>query len=217
MSATPPLSASARPGPRPVPARLICEDCDTVYRQRVLHRGEVAYCARCGAVLARHHRFGIDGMAALVLTALIAFVQGNIWPVVTIALNGHRSSTTLWGTIIAMWQDHAQVVAVITAITLFFFPLINLLALGWLLLFAHYGRRAPGFRVLMVTMYQFGPWTMSEVFVLGALVAMVKAKSYFEVMADPGIYAYAVLTVLITVFAGIDLRELWNTVREPAP
>jgi uncharacterized paraquat-inducible protein A len=64
--------------------------------------------------------------------------------------------------------------------------------------------------LLMVAMHHLGPWTMSEVFVLGALVAMVKAKSYFDVMPDPGIYAYAVLTVLITVFAGIDLRRLWD-------
>jgi paraquat-inducible protein A len=69
----------------------------------------------------------------------------------------------------------------------------------------------------MVAMHHLGPWTMSEVFVLGALVAMVKAKSYFDVMPDPGIYAYAVLTVLITIFAGIDLRRLWDHVPDHSP
>ncbi len=53
---------------------------------------------------------------------------------------------------------------------------------------------------------------MSEVFVLGALVAMVKAKAYFDVTPDPGIYAYGVLTILITIFAGVDLRRLWDRV-----
>jgi paraquat-inducible protein A len=58
---------------------------------------------------------------------------------------------------------------------------------------------------------------MSEVFVLGALVAIVKAHLYFDVVADPGIYAYAVLTLLITIFAGVDLRELWElTPEDPA-
>ncbi len=69
----------------------------------------------------------------------------------------------------------------------------------------------------MITMHYLGPWTMSEVFVLGALVAMVKAKSYFEVMPDPGIYAYAALMVLITVFASIDLRRLWDVVPDRSP
>jgi paraquat-inducible protein A len=30
------------------------------------------------------------------------------------------------------------------------------------------------------------------------------------VVADPGIYAYAALTVLITIFASVDLRVLWD-------
>ncbi|MEO8997704.1 MAG: paraquat-inducible protein A, partial [Rhodanobacter sp.] len=79
------------------------------------------------------------------------------------------------------------------------------------------GRRAPGFVPLMVTLHYLGPWTMSEVFVLGALVAIVKAHNYFDVVADPGIYAYAALTLLITIFAGADLRQLWElTPDDPA-
>jgi paraquat-inducible protein A len=68
----------------------------------------------------------------------------------------------------------------------------------------------------MVMLHYHGPWTKSEVFVLGALVAIVKAHTYFDVMPDPGIYAYAVLTLLITIFAGVDLRQLWDKVPEPA-
>jgi paraquat-inducible protein A len=64
---------------------------------------------------------------------------------------------------------------------------------------------------MMVGLHYLNPWTMSEVFVLGALVAIVKAHTYFDVTPEPGIYAYAALTVLITVFAGIDLRRLWLT------
>jgi paraquat-inducible protein A len=177
-----------------------------------LGRGEVARCARCGAVLARHQRIGLDALAALVLAALILFIQGNIWPVVTLSLNGQQNSTTLWGMIVIMWQDNSQLVSVITAVTLFFFPLFSMLSLGWLLFFGRRGRLAPGFRPLMVLLHHLGPWTMSEVFVLGALVAMVKAKAYFDVLPDAGIFAYGALTLFITLFAGIDLRRLWDLV-----
>jgi len=196
--------------------RLICGHCDSVYRRRELGRGEVSLCAVCGAVLERHQRLGNDALAAVVLTALIAFVQGNIWPIVTISLNGQPSSARLWDMVIIMWQDQAQIVAVITAFTLFFFPLVNLLSLGWLLVFARRGIRAPGFRALMVTLHYLRPWTMSEVFVLGAIVAMVKAQSYFEVMPDKGIYAYGLLMVLVTAVAGTDLRRLWDGVPGPS-
>jgi paraquat-inducible protein A len=198
----------------PSAKRLICEHCDSVYRRRELRRGEVSLCPVCGAVLERHQRLGNDALPAVVLTALIAFAQGNIWPIVTITLNGQASSARLWDMIIIMWQDQAQIVAVITAFTLFFFPLMNLLSLGWLLVFARRGTRAPGFRPLMVALHHLRPWTMSEVFVLGAIVAMVKAQSYFEVTPDKGIYAYGVLMLLVTTVAGLDLRRLWDRIPE---
>jgi paraquat-inducible protein A len=196
---------------------LICEHCDTVYRRRALQRGEELHCARCRAVLERHTGLGVNALLALVLTAMIMFVQANLWPIVMLGLNGQHSSATLWGTIIAMWQENAQVVAVLAAVTLFFFPLIKMLSIGWLLWFARQGRRAPGFVPLMVTLHYVGPWTMSEVFVLGALVAIVKARVYFDVTAEPGIYAYAVLTLLITIFAGVDLRRLWSQTAAVSP
>ncbi|MDO1528087.1 paraquat-inducible protein A [Fulvimonas sp. R45] len=198
-----------------VPAPLlICEHCDTVYRRRPLARGETARCARCGALLERHHGLGPGTMLALVLTALVVFVEANAWPIVTLGLNGEQVSTTLWGMITFMWKQDAQVVSVLAAGTLFFFPLAKILLLGWVLLFARAGRRAPGFRPVMVALHYLHPWTMSEVFVLGVLVSIVKAHLYFDVVPDPGVFAYAVLVVLITVFAGIDLRRLWELVPE---
>ena len=194
---------------------LICEDCDTVYRRRPLERGEVARCARCGAELDRHRGLTVNALLALILTAMIVFVQANVWPVFTLGLNGQFNATTLWGMIIIMWQQNAQVVSVLAAATLFFFPMAKMLVMGWLLWFARAGRRAPGFAPLMVALHRIGPWTMSEVFVLGSLVAIVKAHQFFEVIADPGIYAYGALTLLITIFSGVDMRQLWEQTPEP--
>lgn len=205
------------PGIKPAiapPTLWICEHCDTVYQRRKLARGEVARCARCDAILARHHGLGVSGMLALVITAMIAFVQANVWPIVTLGLNGQMISTTLWGCIVMMWQDNAQVVAVIASLTLFFFPIIKMVLLFWVLLFARRRRRAPGFRLVMVLLYKIGPWTMSEVFVLGSLVAIVKAHMYFDVLPDPGIFAYGVLMLIITAFASIDVRRLWDLTEE---
>lgn len=193
---------------------LICEHCDTVYCRRPLSRGDVARCARCHAVLERHQRIGLNAMLALVLTVMVVFVQANVWPIITLELNGEQIHTTLWGIILMMWQDHSQVVAVLAAGTLFFFPLCKMLLLGWLLVYGRVGRRAPGFRRLMVVLHYIAPWTMSEVFVLGVLVSIVKAHLYFDVTADAGAYAYAALAVLITIFSGINLRQFWDKIPE---
>ncbi|WP_049623249.1 paraquat-inducible protein A [Frateuria defendens] len=195
---------------------LICEHCDTVHRRRPLARGEVARCLRCGAVLERHQRFGVDGLLALVLAAMIVFVLANAWPIVTLGLNGQQVAARLWGVILTMWHDHSQVVAVLAAATLFFFPICKLLLLGWVLLCIRLGRIGEGFRRAMVLLHYVAPWTMSEVFVLGALVSIVKAHLYFDVTAEPGIYAYAALMVFITLFSGVDLHQLWDRAAERA-
>lgn len=199
----------------PPDSLTICEHCDTVYRSPPLAPGEMAQCARCRAALHRYQGLGVGALFALVLTALIAFIQANVSPIVTLGLNGQYSSATLWGVIITMWQQQGQIISVLVAATLFFFPLAEMLLLGWLLWFARRGRRAPGFAPMMVALHHVGPWTMSEVFVLGVLVAIVKARVYFDVTPDPGIYAYGVLTLLITVFAGVDLRRLWDLTEDP--
>lgn len=211
MSTTPP--ASMEHAQKALSADLlICEHCDTVYRRRPLARGDVARCARCNAVLERHQRIGLNAMFALVVTVMVVFVQANVWPIITLGLNGEQIHATLWGIIAMMWREHSQVVSVLAACTLFFFPLCKMLTVGWLLLYGRKGRRAPGFVPLMVLLHYIGPWTMSEVFVLGILVSIVKAQLYFDVTPDAGAFAYAALALLITIFSGIDLRQLWDRI-----
>jgi paraquat-inducible protein A len=212
-----PSSSHGQVQPALTSPMLICEHCDTVYRRHPLSRGDVARCARCGAVLERHQRIGLNGMLALVATVMVVFVQANLWPIITLGLNGEQIHARLWGIIIMMWNEHSQVVAVLAAGTLFFFPLCKMLALGWLLVYARLGRRAPGFRQVMTFLHYLQPWTMSEVFVLGILVSIVKAQLYFDVTPDAGAFAYAALALLITVFSGIDLRQLWDKIPEHAP
>ncbi len=210
-----PSTAATLAGCAPTPL-MICGHCDTVYRKPELARGQVLECVRCGKVLERHHRMGPTDLLALTFTAMIAFILANVFPIVSLELGGQESSTTLWGAILAVWEHGAQIVAVIAALTLFFFPLMKMSLLGWVFWYARRGERGPGFRSAMIALHYIHPWTMSEVFVLGALVAIVKARAYFGVVPDVGIFAYAVLTLLITLFAGVDLRQLWDRTRDRA-
>ncbi|HEY4292348.1 paraquat-inducible protein A [Luteibacter sp.] len=193
---------------------IVCEHCDSVYRRRRLARGDVADCLVCGAVLERHQWLGVESQFALIAAAFIVFVIANVSPIVTLGFSGMTAATTLWGAVIAMWNDGAQLVAFLSAMTLFFFPLSQILIFGWVLWFARSGRRAPGFAQAMSALVKVKPWSMIEVFMLGTLVAVVKAHTYFDVVPGPGIWAFGFLTLLITVFSSLDPRELWNLTRE---
>jgi paraquat-inducible protein A len=194
------------------PPLIVCEHCDALYRRRPLARGETARCRRCAAVLYRHQRLGVDAMLALSLAALLVMLIANVSPIVYVQVSGTTSASTLWGAIIASWNEHIGVVAVLAALTLFFFPLLQLLLLTWVFGFLRAGRRPPGFAAAMRALRRLHPWGMIEVLMLGLLVAVVKLSTVFEVAPGVGLWAFAALTVLVTLVAAFDTRELWDRV-----
>jgi paraquat-inducible protein A len=163
-------------------------------------------------VLYRHQRLGADAMLALSLAALLVMLIANVSPIVYVDVSGSSGATTLWGAILASWDEHIGVVAVLAALTLFFFPLLQLLLLVWVFAFLRAGRRPPGFVAAMLALRRLHPWGMIEVLMLGLLVAVVKLSTVFEVAPGVGLWAFAALTVLVTLVASFDTRELWDRV-----
>lgn len=192
-----------------VPSIVVCEHCDAVHRQQGLAHGQMARCVRCGAQLYKSPWLSVDSMFALSLAAAMTFFIANAWPIVTLELNGVRISATLWQAIVAIWNDGAGVVAVLVALMLFFFPLLQVLLFGWVLGFVRARRQPPGFVAIMRVLTAIRPWSMVEVFMIGTLVAVVKVGDIFDVILQPGIWAFAALTALLALVASFDLRRMW--------
>ena len=53
-------------------------------------------------------------------------------------------------------------------------------------------------------------WSMVEVFMLGALIAIVRTSGIAYVALEPGLFAYAALTVLLTSIQAAGMRRLWQ-------
>ena len=196
---------------------MVCDHCDAVYRQPTFRRGSFARCVLCGTVLERMQRLDVGSMFALTLTGLITFILANVYPIVIIQVRGAHGASTLWGTIIASWQEGIGSVAVLTALTLFFFPLIELLAAAYVLGPLARGRRPHGFGDAMRILRFARDWSMPEVFMLGVFVAMVKLGDIAKIAPGIGLWAFVALTCLITLVTSIDHARLWEIAEERAP
>ena len=194
------------------PDLVVCEHCDSVYRRQDLAHDEVARCGRCEAILYRASRLDIDHLFALTLAAAIVFAIANVSPVIRIAVGGMHNEANLLEAISALSHGSALIVGLVAAATLFVVPLLQIVLLGWVLLFARAGRRAPGFGLAMRVLHWIRPWSMTEVFLLGVLVAIVKLSGMLNVIAGPGTYATVALTVLINLVAKRDVRALWERI-----
>lgn len=190
---------------------IVCEHCDAVYERADLVRKQSALCIRCGAELYRAPSMHLQTMLALVFTSLIVFVIANAYPLMALQMNGVENHSTLWGSIEAAWKTGVGPIAVLGALTVFLFPLAQILLLGYLLTMLIVLQRDPaGFVDVMHVLRLMRPWSMVEVYLIGALVAVVKMAGLAAVRADPGLYALGVLTFLLAVINGFDLRLLWD-------
>ncbi|KAA9001348.1 paraquat-inducible membrane protein A [Affinibrenneria salicis] len=188
----------------------VCPQCDGVYRRRPYTANRTALCKRCQAVLWRSDGAGIARILPLSLAAAITFFIACVCPVMSVSFHGIHNEVTLWQ---AAWPpslgQRFPLLALCTAFLLIFAPALQITLTIWLLLFARYRRRAPGFAMWMKTLLWLRPWSMIEVGVLGFLVAAVKLSSLLDVAPGPGGWALAVSLVLIVIITHHDLRPLW--------
>ena len=195
----------------PNPTELvICHDCDCVHRRAALDRGEVAYCMCCGTVLARQQEMQVNQVLALTAAAAILFVIANATPVLAVEVGGMRTEANIWTAVLSMQSGWISAAAVVLAVTTFLVPLMQIGLLFWLLAFSIAAHRAPGIRAVLVTLHRLRPWSMTEVFLLGALVAIVKLSSWVHVIPGDGIWALAGLTILMTVLSRYDPQDWWD-------
>lgn len=189
---------------------VICEHCDCVFERLTLVKHQTAHCSRCGGVLQRFSGLSIEQRLALTLTAAVFWLFANIYPVMSISLQGLRSSATLWDSVLALSFGPITFIALVVAISAIIAPFFQLLLLIWVLTFAIRQRRSPGFKLCMRWLESLRPWSMLEVCLLGALVAVFKLAGMLDVLPGIGLFALAVLSLLLIRIAGRDVRELWD-------
>lgn len=189
---------------------IICEYCDSVYERQQLGTHQRAHCRRCGALLDRRPWLTVDQSLALSATAglLLAFVC--FYPVLYIYVRDQSGSATLLDAVLALFNGPVSVMGMTMACAVILVPATQIGLLVWLLAFARNQRHAPGFRPCMRLLEVLRPWSMLEVFLLGALVAVVKLTGRIDTAPAAGLFALAALSFLMVGVAGRDIRMLWD-------
>lgn len=199
------------------PDIVVCEECDAVYGKPALAQNEIARCLVCDAELERDTGNRLANLLPLTIASLILFVMANGFPIVEIELQGLTSQTTLFGAMLALNDGGMTLVALLVLATTILFPLMQLLTLLYLLLPVARRTHPPGRKLLLRLMQVVRPWGMVEVFLLGVLVALVKLSNMATVLPDIALWAFAALTITLTVVVSFNPRYLWRALIAPAP
>ncbi len=203
---------------------IACPDCDLLQRIPPLPLRGKARCARCGKTLAERRADPLDLPLALTVAAAIALLIANTMPLMGLSAVGRESSTTILGGAREMWLQGSEITAVIVAFCAVIAPAGHVLFLLVVLLAI---RNPPAPRwvgELLRSAHFMQPWSMTEVMMLGILVALFKIAQLATVVPGLGMYAAGAFVGLITaVMVTFDPREVWKRVvwadgeRPPVP
>jgi paraquat-inducible protein A len=195
---------------------IVCHACDLAHRRTkvVAERARVR-CVRCRAELYRTHSTNMDTAIAVALSALVLFVLSNVYPMVTLELNGSMRTASLMRAVWDMYLQGYAPVAGLVLLTTVLVPLFQISALLYLLISLRMNRRVAGRNELFRMLTRLRPWAMSEVFMLGALVAMVKLSAMADVVPGIALFSYGALMLMLTALTNLTPAEqFWQWVEE---
>mgnify|MGYP001038298775 CR=1 FL=1 len=189
-------------------SQLSCHHCGALYRRVPVEKGHVAMCHRCDSVLETYSGLSASGWCAIALTAVITFIMANAYPVGILLVQGTGQSATFLDTVIVAWEAGFPWVAALTGATGFVLPALHLCLLLWILVPLSVGRVAPGFEQALALIDRLTPWSMVPVFLLGALVAIVKLVDLATFELGVGLWATVATAVLLTGLLRLDAQKL---------
>jgi paraquat-inducible protein A len=189
---------------------VICHECGTLHGVRRLPSGVTASCRTCGAPLYRQRRDSARRALALTLAALILFVVAHVFPFMTFSMEGNATSATILGSAFALYQEGVWPLALVVGAMASLFPLLKLLLNLYTLLPLAIDRAAPGTRRLFALAGRLRTWAMTEVYLLGVIVAYVKLSELATLTIGPALYAFGLLIVCMAAADNVlDPRAVW--------
>jgi paraquat-inducible protein A len=173
-----------------------------------LHR-----CPRCRAALHLRKPDSLQRTLALLVTASLLYIPANVLPIMTTDQLGRATDNTILGGVVVLMHHGDYPIAAVIFIASVLVPLSKLLALFWLCWSV--SRRQPSSHHERTRLYRaaelIGKWSMTDVFVVAILVALIQLVGIL--LITPGVAALAFGgVVIVTMLAAhaFDPRLIWD-------
>jgi paraquat-inducible protein A len=202
-------------------ALLACRDCGQLHRAtNAVVPGHRLACSRCGRGLSRFPPVGLDTPLALATTALILFLLVNLYPIFLVSLEGRSGQDLLIsGPLrLAEYGGPFAGLAMLVAGLSFAVPAVWLCLVVIVLAGLKLGQPALRARLapLWKTALLLYPWSMLDVYLLGAYVAYTRLSDAVDTNVAAGGYALgALVLVQALLMITLGVRRVWDMIADP--
>ncbi|MDQ1325046.1 MAG: Paraquat-inducible rane protein [Campylobacterota bacterium] len=189
---------------------IICRQCHTLHEEIPIREGTKACCSECGGVLYRYDSKLAEHGLALSISGLILFILANIFPLVQIEILGHEQFITIPKTVLSLFESGFYLVGLICAFLVFIFPLMIFLIYSVLFALLKMEKGEKIIKDLLVLLSHIMPWSMSDIFFVSILVALVKLIGYAQIHMGVSFWALIGFVVLdLYVTRNLHVYEMW--------
>ncbi len=185
-----------------------CPICEAVN----IDTGEEIHCRRCKENIYHDKGYSYQQSLAYLITAIILYFPANLYPMLSTNTLGEKSTNTIIGGVISLWEHGSYPIALIILFASVFVPILKFILIGYLLASAKWGigRQKVDKHKLFYITEVIGPWSMIDVFVVAILAALVHMN---VVSIKPGVAttAFAAM-VFFTLMSALsfDTRLIWE-------
>ena len=181
-----------------------CPVCDAVN----IDKGKKNTCRRCDSAIYQHRSFSTERSWAFLITAMIAYVPANLYPMLVTNAFGTKDESTILGGVVLLWELKSYPVAAIIFFASIVIPVMKFLILLYLLISVKYpigkDKKVNKHKLYYMTEV-VGPWSMIDVFVVAILAALIQLSSV-EILAGTAATAFAI-SVFFTLLAARAFDE----------
>lgn len=171
-------------------------------------------CFVCGSVVRLREPQSLQKVMALWFAALLAFILGNIYPIMTTESISGNSDSTIIGGVATLFDHGSYLIAIVVFVASIVVPLSKFMVIAFLVVsISADWKTSQHQRHQMHQAIEFiGRWSMIDVFVVAALAALIQLGDIINIKPGIGIYAFA-LSVILTMMSAMyfDPRVIWDS------
>ncbi|MDQ7048784.1 MAG: paraquat-inducible protein A [Enterobacterales bacterium] len=194
---------------------IACHECDLILKLPLMTRDTKAACPRCGFVFTRYFVQAKSKLLAFSLSALIFFALSFYFPFLNFSAQGSVKSVTLLQSLMSLGSDTYLILVVFMLITTVIVPLLMLIGMIYVLISTYTQINLPQVKPILRGIFHLKPWNMTEIFLLGILVSMVKIQSLAQVQFGFSFYAFTLYVVSMALTRlYLDRYQCWNWIKD---
>nr|VFJ49135.1 MAG: Paraquat-inducible protein A [Candidatus Kentron sp. FM]VFJ55837.1 MAG: Paraquat-inducible protein A [Candidatus Kentron sp. FM] len=190
---------------------MACPGCDLLHYTVQLPPGASARCRRCGHKLYTHKLHGIEYPLALTLASSIFFILANVFPFIAIEVRGITMEISVLSAAVTLFLQGMPLLGAFAVAVIFVFPLFQLTGMLMVLIPLYRGIPTTAGRRALRLVSMLAPWNMLEIYLIGALISLIKLSTYADVTLGIAFWNFIALVVTkIWAAYAIDKHDLWQ-------